>query len=133
MVMILGEFVAFLVKLLIALVILVIGVYLANLAAKVILSTNLEQKRLFALLARVAIIVFAAIMALDQTGLANDIVNMGFGLVLAGLALAVGLAFGLGGKDVAKYQLVRWYKSAEASLAAPQAPEATLDAEKPAE
>ena len=133
MVMILGEFVAFLFKLLVALVILVIGVYLANLAAKVILSTNLEQKRIFALLARIAIIVFAAIMALDQTGLANDIVNMGFGLVLAGLALAVGLAFGLGGKDVAKYQLVRWYKSAEASLAAPQEPEATLDAETPAE
>jgi len=133
MVVILGQFIVFLGQLLVALVILVVGVYLANLAAKVILSTKLEQKRIFALLARIAIIVFAAIMALDQTGLANDIVNMGFGLVLAGLALAVGLAFGLGGKDVAKYQLVRWYKSAEASLAAPQAPEATLDAEKPAE
>jgi len=133
MVVILGQFIAFLAQLLIALIILVVGVYLANLAAKVILSTNLEQKRLFALLARVAIIVFAVIMALDQTGLANDIVNMGFGLILAGLALAVGLAFGLGGKDVAKYQLVRWYKSAEASLAAPEAPEATLDAEKPVE
>jgi hypothetical protein len=133
MVVILGQFIAFLAQLLVALIILVIGVYLANLAAKVILGTNLEQKRLFALLARIAIIVFAAIMALDQTGLANDIVNMGFGLLLAGLALAVGLAFGLGGKDVAKYQLVRWYKSAEASLAAPEAPEATLDAEKPVE
>jgi len=80
----------------------------------------------------VAIIVFAAIMALDQTGLANDIVNMGFGLLLAGLALAVGLAFGLGGKDVAKYQLVRWYKGAEASLATPQVPEAKLEEEEPA-
>jgi len=133
LVVMLQAFIAFLGQLVIALIILVIGVYLANLAAKVILSTNLEQKRIFALLARIAIIVFAVIMALDQTGLANDIVNMGFGLVLAGLALAVGLAFGLGGKDVAKYQLVRWYKSAEASLAAPQEPEATLDAEKPVE
>ncbi len=133
MVALLGQFIVFLGQLLIALIILVVGVYLANLAAKVILSTNLEQKRIFALLARIAIIVFAVIMALDQTGLANDIVNMGFGLLLAGLALAVGLAFGLGGKDVAKYQLVRWYKSAEASLAAPQELEATLDAEKPVE
>ena len=74
-----------------------------------------------------AIIVFAVAMALDQVGLANDIVNMAFGLILAGAALAAALAFGLGGKDVAKYQLVRWYKSAEVSLATPPAAEAKLD------
>jgi hypothetical protein len=32
----------------------------------------------------VAIIVFAVAMALDQIGVANDIVNMAFGLILAG-------------------------------------------------
>jgi hypothetical protein len=133
MVVILGQFIAFLARLLLALIVLVVGVYLANLAAKVILSTNLEQKRLLALLARVAIIIFAAIMALEQTGIANSIVDMAFGLLLAGVALAAALAFGLGGKDVAKYQLVRWYKSAEVSLAVPQTPEATLEEEKPAE
>jgi hypothetical protein len=47
-------------------------------------------------------------------------------LILAGVALAAALAFGLGGQDVAKYQLVRMYKSAEASLATPPAPEAEL-------
>ena len=58
-------------------------------------------------------------MALDQMGVANDVVNMTFGLVLAAAALAAALAFGLGGTDVAKFQLVRWYRSAEASLATP--------------
>jgi uncharacterized protein HemX len=72
-------------------------------------------------------------MALEQTGIANSIVDMAFGLLLAGVALAAALAFGLGGKDVAKYQLVRWYKSTEATLAAPQEPEAKLEDEKPAE
>jgi len=133
MVAMLGAFIAFLAKLLLALIILVVGIYLANLAGKVILSTGLEQKRVLALLARIAIIVFAVAMALDQIGLANDIVNMAFGLILAGAALAAALAFGLGGKDVAKYQLVRWYKSAEASLATPPAPEANLDETKLAE
>ena len=61
------------------------------------MSTGLTQKRILALLARVAIIVFAVAMALDQIGVANDIVNMAFGLILAGAALAAALAFGLGG------------------------------------
>ena len=130
MVAMLGAFIAFLARLLLSLIILVVGIYLANLAGKVILSTGLEQKRVLALLARVAIIVFAVAMALDQVGLANDIVNMSFGLILAGAALAAALAFGLGGQDVAKYQLVRWVKSAEASLATPPVPEANLEETK---
>ena len=97
------------------------------------MSTGLEQKRILALLARVAIIVFAAAMALDQIGVANDIVNMAFGLILGGAVLAGALAFGLGGKDVANYQLVRMYKDAEASLATPPAPEAKLDDTNPTE
>lgn len=43
-------------------------------------------------------------MALDQLGVAHSIVNSAFILILGGLALAFGLAFGLGGKDfAAKY------------------------------
>ena len=95
------------------------------------MSTGLEQRRIVALLARVAIIVFAVAMALDQMGVANDIVNMAFGLTLAGAALAAALAFGLGGQDVAKYQLVRMYKSAEATLSNPPPPEASLPAAPP--
>ena len=126
MVVILNAFIAFLARLLVGLIILVVGIFLANLAAKLILSTGLEQKRVLALLARIAIIVFAVAMALDQIGVANDIVNLAFGLILAGAALAAALAFGLGGQDVAKFQLVRMVKSAEASLATPPPPEANL-------
>jgi hypothetical protein len=126
MVVMLTAFIGFLARLLVGFIILVVGIYLANLAGRIILSTGLEQKRVLSLLARIAIIVFAVAMALDQIGVANDVVNMAFGLILAGAALAAALAFGLGGTDVAKYQLVRWYRSAEASLAAPPAPDASL-------
>jgi hypothetical protein len=145
MVAILGVFIAFLGRLLVGLIILIVGIYLANLASTVIMSTGMQQRRVVALLARVAIIVFATAMALDQIGVANDIVNLAFGLILAGTVLAGALAFGLGGQDVARYQLVRMYNSAEASLAAappsapspeaalppPQMPEANLDATLP--
>jgi len=127
MVVILNAFIAFLARLLVGLIILVVGIYLANLATRVIMSTALNQKRLLALLARVAIIVFATAMALDQIGVANDIVNLAFGIILAGAAFAAALAFGLGGQDVAKYELVRMVKSAEASLASPPPPSAKLD------
>ncbi|RPJ51601.1 MAG: hypothetical protein EHM21_02310 [Chloroflexi bacterium] len=130
MVLILGAFIGFLARLAVGFIILVVGIYLANLAARVILSTGLEQKRVLALLARVAIIVFAVAMALNQIGVANEIVNLTFGLILAGAVLAGALAFGLGGRDVAHYQLVRMYKSAEAALATP-APDAGLPAPLP--
>ena len=127
MVVILNAFIAFLARLLVGLIILIVGIYLANLATKVIMSTGLNQKRLLALLARVAIIVFATAMALDQIGVANDIVNLAFGLILAGAALSAALAFGLGGQDVARYELVRMVRSAEANLASPPPPKATLE------
>lgn len=127
MVVILNAFIAFLARLLVGLIILVVGIYLANLATKVIMSTGLNQKRILALLARVAIIVFATAMALDQIGVANDIVNLAFGLILAGAALSAALAFGLGGQDVARYELVRMVRSAEANLASPPPPKATLE------
>ena len=134
MVVILGAFISFLARLLVGFAILVVGIFLANLASRLILSTGLEAKRVLALLARVAIIIFAAAMALDQIGVANDIVNLTFGLILAGTVLAGALAFGLGGRDVAHYQLVRMYRSAEAALGTPPPPAGTLpDVTPPAE
>ena len=131
MVAILTAFIAFLARLAVAFVVIVIGIYLANFASKLILATGLKQKQVLALLARLAIVVFAVAMALDQMGIANDVVNLTFGLILAGVALAVALAFGLGGTDVAKFQLVRWYKSAEASLAASEAAQVAPSADLP--
>ena len=118
---ILTTFIAFLARLALSFVIVVVGIYLANFAGKLILATRLNQRSVLAMLARIAIIVFAVAMALDQLGVANDVVNLTFGLILAAGALAAALAFGLGGTDVAKFQLVRWYRNAEASLAAEEA------------
>jgi len=42
-------------------------------------------------------------------GLADDIVNMAFGLTLGSIAVAVALAFGLGGREAAGKQLEYWF------------------------
>lgn len=50
-------------------------------------------------------------MALRQIGVASDIVNLAFGLLLGAIAVAIALAFGLGGRDVAREQVKEWLDS----------------------
>jgi hypothetical protein len=52
-------------------------------------------------------------MALREMGLANEIINLAFGLLLGGIALAAALAFGLGGREVAGRELKDWVDSAK--------------------
>jgi len=60
-----------------------------------------RNKELFLVKARIAIIVLTTAMALRQMGLADDIVNLAFGLTLGALAIAFALALGLGGREIA--------------------------------
>jgi hypothetical protein len=55
---------------------------------------------LLANVARISIVVLATAMALEG-GLANDIVNLAFGLTLGAVAVAAALAFGLGREVIA--------------------------------
>jgi hypothetical protein len=64
-----------------------------------------------ALAARVSIIVLAGAMALRQMGLAEDIINLAFGLLLGSVAVAVALAFGLGSREVAGREVSEWVQS----------------------
>ncbi|MFW6135193.1 MAG: mechanosensitive ion channel [Chloroflexota bacterium] len=88
-----------------------IGIYLAKLASGIVRETDLAQAGLLAAVTRGAILAFAGAMALRQMGLANEIVNLAFGLVLGAIAVAAALAFGLGGREVAARQLEQWVPS----------------------
>lgn len=46
-------------------------------------------------------------MALEEVGIAQNIVAVGFGITLGGIVLATALAFGLGAKDLAEDFLER--------------------------
>jgi len=52
---------------------------------------------------------FAVIAAINQLGIAASIVNTLFMGLVGAIALAVGLAFGLGGRDVASQITQSWY------------------------
>ncbi len=68
-------------------------------------------------LARVAkgmVILIALFMALEQVGVAGEIVTAAFTLILGAVALAVGIAFGLGNRDLAGEVTRRWYEEGRA-------------------
>jgi hypothetical protein len=105
------EFTIFAGHVLMGLIILAIGIYLANLAFNVVMSSGMSQAKVLAEAARVAILAFSGAMALRQMGLANEIINMAFGLLLGALAVAIALAFGLGGREIAAREMEKWLKS----------------------
>ncbi|MCP4415061.1 MAG: mechanosensitive ion channel, partial [Chloroflexi bacterium] len=99
--LIVGRFFAFALQVLLALVILWLGLFLANIAYKAVLGAAGVHAKLLAGAARIAIIIFAATLALREAGIGEEIVNMAFGISLLAIALAVGLAFGLGSRETA--------------------------------
>jgi hypothetical protein len=98
-------------QILVAVIVFGIGLYLANLAHTVIRSTGGSQSSLLAQAARGGIIIFSGALALRQTGIAEDIVNLAFGLLLGAVAVAIALAFGLGGRQIAERWLVNRLQS----------------------
>ncbi|NEP82144.1 MAG: mechanosensitive ion channel [Okeania sp. SIO3B3] len=95
-------------RVLYGLVVLAIGLYLANLAYNLITSSGNSQARLLGQLARIGIIVLVSAMALQQMGIAPSIVNLAFGLFMGAMAVAIALAFGLGGRDIASSKIQEW-------------------------
>jgi Conserved TM helix len=89
-------------------VVFAIGLYLANLAQKLVASSGTHQSQVLGQIARLAIITFVGAMALQQMGIAASIVNLAFGLLLGAIAVAMAISFGLGGRDVASEQLRDW-------------------------
>ena len=103
----LEDFIAFGADVLLGLVIFVVGFWLADLAAKAVERANPDSRGL-AQIARVAILGLVLAMGLRAMGVADDIVNLAFGLILGAIAVAVALAFGLGGREAAATVANRW-------------------------
>ncbi|MEH7111114.1 mechanosensitive ion channel [Neobacillus niacini] len=98
--------IAYLPMLLTAILILGIGLYVGQFVER-ILQTIVQHNysRMLARIAKYTILTITVFMALDQLGVAHSIVNAAFILVLGGLAMAFGLAFGLGGTEFARKYL----------------------------
>ena len=94
-----------------AAVILLAGYFLSNFISQAVLiaavNAGLPPARLIATCSRWGIQVLAGAMALEQLGIAQHIVVVGFGITWGGIVLAAAIAFGLGAADLAKGFLER--------------------------
>jgi hypothetical protein len=88
-------------------VIFAVGFWLANLAKSAMLASGQDNAGA-ANLVRFTIIGLVTAMGLRAMGLADDIVNLAFGLTLGAVAVAFALAFGLGGREAAGKQMEHW-------------------------
>ena len=109
------RFMIFAGEVILGLIIFAVGLYLAKLAGSVIETSGATHAGLLAVAARVAIIVLAGAMALRQMGVASDIINLAFGLLLGAIAVAVALAVGLGSRDIAAREVETLIRSIKAN------------------
>ena len=101
-------FIAFSGDILLGSAILVVGFWLSGVAATAIHRASPEGGKLPANVARFAILGLVIAMGLRAMGIANEIVQLAFGLTLGSVAVAVALAFGLGGREAAGKLLEHW-------------------------
>lgn len=103
------EFAIFSGQVIFGVVVIAVGLLVANFIAGLVRASGTNQAELLANVARGGIIVLAAAMGLRQMGIANEIIVLAFGLPLAALSVAVavalGVSLGIGGRDVAAQEL----------------------------
>ena len=100
--------ISFIPTLISAIVIVILGMVVGEFVRGVILASagNVEG---VPTLAKVSVVVIAIFMALQQLGVGEEIVTAAFTLILGAVALAVGLAFGIGNTHLAGEVTRRWY------------------------
>ncbi|WP_298808705.1 mechanosensitive ion channel [uncultured Sphingomonas sp.] len=82
-------------------VIIAAAIAIAKLVSTVVRAGGGASAELTAKIVNVAIIVLGTAIGLRFMGLADDIINLAFGLILGAIAVAFALAFGLGGREAA--------------------------------
>jgi hypothetical protein len=104
-------------NLVVALVILVLAGLAANAVSSLVRGATAEagfsNPSMLATVARFAIWTFAIVVAINQLGIATTLVNTLFMGTVGALALALGLAFGLGGRETAGRIVANWYANSD--------------------
>jgi hypothetical protein len=63
----------------------------------------------------VSVVLFASLVALQELGVGAALISLAFGLLLGAVCLALALAFGLGGREVAGRVLTKQYEKRQDS------------------
>ena len=99
-----------------AIVIIIVGIVLGSFVSGLILASagGIEGGTTLARVGRGGVVILAIFMALQEIGIAGDIVTVAFGILFGAIALALAIAFGLGNRDLAGEVTRAWYEKYKA-------------------
>lgn len=111
---VLREFLMWLPNLAVAIVVLVLGGLaakaIANLVRGAVATAHAGNANLLARVASALVWAMAIVIAVNQLGIAQTLVNTLFMAFVGAIALGAGLAFGLGGRETAGRVIEGWYR-----------------------
>ena len=114
-----SRFFMFLPQIFVAMIVLFIGLLIANFFSRATLlaaaNANYPSARLLSNLVRLLILIFFVTMALEQIGLGRHVVLIAFSIAFGAVMMGTAIAFGLGGRDVARQVLEKQFLHKESS------------------
>lgn len=107
-----GELLAYVPHVFAAVIVLVLGILLGEFVKDLVLASagTLAAAPTLARAGKAAVILLSVFMALEQLEIAQDVLLVFFIAVVGAASLAAGIAFGLGGRDVAAEIARDWYE-----------------------
>lgn len=101
----------------VAAIILIIGVLVARLLEGLVRGSvraaNLASGNFLGTATRWIVVLFSVLIALEQLQIGTKVILIAASGIGAGIALAIGLAFGLGGRDHAEELITKWRKNVQ--------------------
>ncbi|MCK4384810.1 MAG: hypothetical protein KAW52_00975 [candidate division Zixibacteria bacterium] len=114
---------AYIPQFVIAVLVFLLGYFLSKFLSRAVLiglvNAQVRSAKLIANLFQILILIFFLAMAIEQLGIARGIVVATFTISFGGVVLALAIAFGLGGKEIAKDILERRFKGGKEEKAKP--------------
>jgi hypothetical protein len=130
-----SELVSYIPSVIAAIVIILVGIVLGGFVGGLIAASAgaLHGGRALARVGRGGVILLAIFMALQELGIATDIVTTAFAILFGAIALAMALAFGLGNRELAGEVTREWYEQYRAERDEALRRERELEAQEEAE
>ena len=130
-----SELVSYIPSVIAAIVIIIVGIVLGGFVGGLIMASagGLHGGPTLSRVGKGGVIVLAVFMALQELGVASEIVTTAFAILFGAVALALALAFGLGNRDLAAEVTREWYARYKAERDAIDRADAQLELEDEAE
>jgi hypothetical protein len=128
---VMGTLVSYIPSVIAAIVIILVGIVLGGFVEGFIAASAgaVHGGRSLARVGRVSVILLSVFMALQELGVATEIVTTAFAILFGAVALATALAFGLGNRELAGEVTREWYDRYKRERAETLARERAADAE----